>query len=139
MTKTVLSAAVVLLAALGACAERPEVDQIVQQTMIGLPASRILACLGAPARRLAIGATRILIYPGARAVVEGGPFSPGVNGLASGLTGGDRACNVDVVLTNGAVTQVYYTALDDGPLRLGERCVFAVRVCTDPGLVRAAY
>jgi len=139
MTKTFLAAAGVLLAALGACAERPEVDQIAQQKMIGLRASRILACLGAPAKKVAIGATRILIYPGARAVVDGGPFSPGVNGLASGFTGGDRACDVDVVLTNGAVTQIYYTAPDDGPLRLGERCVFAVSVCTDPGLVEAAH
>jgi hypothetical protein len=137
MNNALRSGALLVLAALGACAEKPEVDQIAQQRMIGLPARRILACLGPPARRIPIGATRILVYPGARAVVDGGLFSPGVNGLASGFTGGDRSCEVDVVLTNGAVTQVYYTAPDHGPLRLGERCVFPVRACTDPAVAAA--
>jgi len=138
MNRAFPTAAFVLIVGLGACADRPEVDQIAQRSMIGLPARRVLACLGAPARTIPIGATRIWIYPGASARVEGGPLSLGVNGLASGLTGGDRSCNLDVVLTNGAVSQIYYTAPDDGPLRLGESCAFAVRACVDPA-IRAAY
>jgi hypothetical protein len=37
-----------LMFALAACEERPEVDQIAQQSMIGLAKKKILACMGAP-------------------------------------------------------------------------------------------
>ena len=84
--------------------------------MIGLSARTVRACLGQPAKKLVAGSTQVWIYPVGAVWVEGGLFSPGVNGLAS-LFGNDVACNVQVVLTNAAVSEVNYSAPDGGPLR----------------------
>jgi hypothetical protein len=140
MRNAILSAAAVAFFAFaGGAAAQPEVDQIAQQQMIGLSKKTILACMGEPARRVKIGSTDIWTYPSGAAVVEGGIFSLGLNGMASALGGADAFCNVDVVMTNGAVSQVRYSAPDDGPLRLGEQCLFAVQNCEPPWVVRARY
>ena len=50
---------------MSACAERPEVDQIAQQDMIGLSKKDILACMGEPAARRGLGeGTEIWTYAG---------------------------------------------------------------------------
>jgi hypothetical protein len=141
MRIAILSAATVAFFALigGAAAWEPEGDQIAQQKMIGLSKKKILACMGAPAHRLRVGATEIWTYPLGAAVVEGGIFSPGLNGMASFFGGADAFCNVNVVTTNGAASQVYYSAPDGGPLRLGEQCLFKVQNCEQPWVVRARY
>jgi len=132
------AAAAALIAGAAHAGDYAEVDQIAQQKMIGLPAKAILTCMGQPARKLAVGSSRIWTYPSGSAAVDAGPFSLGVNGMASFL-GGDGFCNVNVVLTNATVSQIYYTAPDDGPLRLGEQCIFAVRACAELHVVRATY
>jgi hypothetical protein len=134
-----MAGAAALLALIACAGEAAEVDQIAQSRMIGLGARQIRACMGEPAAKLVVGSTQIWTYSHGSVRVEGGPFSPGVNGLAS-FFGNDRLCNVNVVLTNAAVSQINYTAPDGGPLRLGEQCIFAVRDCTEPPpAVRAAY
>ena len=142
MTSPFLAAAtaVGLFALLGAAAaSEPEVDQIAQQKMIGLSKKQLLACMGAPAHRMRIGSTEIWTYPTGSALVEGGIFSPGLNGMASFFGGADAFCNVNVVTTNGAASQIYYSAPDGGPLRLGEQCLFAAQNCEAPWVVRARY
>jgi hypothetical protein len=131
MRTTLRIVATLAALALGACiAERPEIDQVAQRGMIGLSKKHILACMGRPAHRVAVGSTDVWTYPVGRVDVEGGPLAPGVNGMASGLGGpADAACSVEIVMTNGAVSQVAYSAPDGGPLRLGERCLFPVRAC----------
>jgi hypothetical protein len=116
---------------LGACVEeRPEIDQIAQRGMIGLSKKHILACMGRPAHRVSIGSTDVWTYPVGQVDVEGGPLASGVNGMASGLGGpADATCSVEIVMTNGAVSQVAYSAPDGGPLMLGERCLFAASAC----------
>src|SRR5450432_1392152 len=120
--------------ALGACvAERPEVDQIAQRGMIGLSNKHVLACMGRPAHRVSFGSTDVWTYPVRQVDVEGGPLAPGVNAMASGLGGpSDPSCSVEIVMTNGAVSQVAYSAPDGGPLMLGERCLFAASACVRP-------
>jgi hypothetical protein len=133
------AAAAALVTLLVSAAWAQEVDQIAQSRMIGLKAKHVRACLGEPAHKLVVGSTQIWTYSRGSVWVEGGPFSPGVNGLAS-LFDNDRLCNVNVVLTNAAVSQINYTAPDGGPLRLGEQCIFPVRDCTERApVVRAGY
>lgn len=139
MKRIFLKAAAVALMALAAGAGvAAEVDQIAQSRMIGLSAKKLRACLGTPASKLKVGSTQIWTYAQGTVWVEGGPFSPGVNGMAS-LFGNDRACNVNVVLTNAAVSQINYAAPDGGPLRLGEQCLFPASDCAEPPAVRAGY
>jgi hypothetical protein len=133
-----LTAGAALVSLIVCAGEAAEVDQIAQSRMIGLSAKQIRACMGAPANKLVVGSTQIWTYSHGSVWVEGGPFSPGVNGLAS-LLDNDRLCNVNVVLTNAAVSQINYTAPDGGPLRLGEQCIFPVRDCTERAPVRAGY
>jgi hypothetical protein len=133
-----MTAAVALVALSAGAGAAAEVDQIAQSRMIGLSAKKLRACLGEPASKLKIGATQIWTYAQGTVWVEGGPLSPGVNGLAS-LFGNDRQCNVNIVLTNAAVSQINYAAPDGGPLRLGEQCDFAASDCAEPPAVRAGY
>src|SRR5882757_1700032 len=139
MKRTSMTVAVVaLLAPIAGAGAAAEVDQIAQAKMIGLSAKKIRACMGAPAAKTIVGSIQIWTYAQGSVWVEGGPFSPGVNGMAS-LFGNDRLCNVNFVLTNAAVSQVNYTAPDGGPLRLGEQCIFAVTDCAGPAATPGAY
>jgi hypothetical protein len=120
-----------------------EVDQIAQQKMIGLAKNKILACLGAPAKRVRIGATEIWTYPIGEAPFETLFFSPALSmGPAPPSAPSGASCNVNIVMTNGAVTQVVYHGGDGGPLPLGRECQFPVAACAEPAqpvVVRAAY
>ena len=120
-----------------------EVDQIAQQKMIGLAKKKILVCLGAPAKRVRIGSTDIWTYPIGQTIGDNPFFAPALSMAPSGVFGADNgACNVNIVMTNGAVSQVVYHAADGGPLPLGRQCLFAVENCTAPAapvVVRATY
>lgn len=120
-----------------------EVDQIAQQKMIGLSKKAIVACLGAPAKSVRIGATDIWTYPIGAAPFETLFFAPAFS-MAAGAPSGAEAgsCNVNIVLTNGAVSQVVYHGADGGPLQLGRQCLFAAQDCAAPAqppVVRARY
>jgi hypothetical protein len=120
-----------------------EVDQIAQQKMIGLSKKHIRICLGAPAKRVRIGSTDIWTYPIGQTIGDNPFFAPALSMAPSGVFGADNgACNVNIVMTNGAVSQVVYHAADGGPLPLGRQCLFPVENCTEPAesvVVRATY
>ena len=116
-------AALALCFALPACGmEWPENDQVAQAKMIGLSNRQIRACLGAPASRRAIGSTEIWSYAGGRTEIEGSGFA---------TSGNPRhpACRVNLVMTNGAVSQINYAGPAGDSLDLGERCVFPALAC----------
>ena len=80
----VQSARAALALALAACAEKPDVDQIAQMAMIGLAKRDILACLGEPARRRAVGeGTEIWTYPVGVTTTDTPPWGAGLNFAAS--------------------------------------------------------
>ncbi len=79
--------------------------------MIGLPKEQMLACMGAPTNKAAVGATEVWTYQ-----------SP--NNLATG-----RYCTVNVTISNGAVSGVNYLGPSGGPLSPNEQCAFAVAAC----------
>jgi hypothetical protein len=142
MKRTFITTGIAAFFAFAGCAAatEPEVDQIAQQKMIGLSKKKIVACLGAPAKRVRIGSTDIWTYPIGAAPFETLFFSPALSMAASGS--GSGSCDVDVILTNGAVSQVVYRGADGGPLPLGRECLFQVQNCTEPAapfVVRATY
>lgn len=112
--------------ALGACAEKPEVDQIAQTAMIGLSGRDIQACLGAPASRRAVAqATEIWTYPVGYTTSDAPPWAAGIDFAAVARP----ACDVRLVMTGGHVSQVTYALPDGRALPLGRRCAFTARLC----------
>jgi hypothetical protein len=121
-----------LLAALtlAGCESQPlEVDQVAQQSMIGLSNRDILACLGKPPNRSRAGeGSEIWTYVGGQMRGYGPQWAIGLNTNLIPFTppGG---CDVVLVMTNARVSQVGYAAIDGGALPLGRECVFPVERC----------
>ena len=123
MRKAWIAASVILCLGLCGCGtEWPEVDQVAQAKMIGLSKNKIRACLGPPDWRKSISSTEIWSYGSGVTRVDGEGFA------TFGYPRHPR-CRVNVVMTNGAVSQVNYAGLAGDSLDLGERCVFPVAAC----------
>ncbi len=112
--------------ALAACAASPEPDQIAQADMIGLSAKQIRACMGPPMRRRAVAqATEIWTYAGMTSTAT----PPWAAGLDLAAARGPEACDVKLVMTNGAVSQVTYALADGRGLPSGRECAFTPEPC----------
>jgi hypothetical protein len=113
---------------LGGC-QPLEVDQVAQQSMIGLSKRDILACFGEPAGRAKAGqATEIWTYVGGRMRGYGPQWAIGLNtNLVPFAPPG--SCDVVLVMTNARVSEVGYAAVDGGALPLGQECLFSVERC----------
>ena len=120
-------AAILALLALGGCGlEKPETDQIAQAKMIGLPKKKIIACMGKPASRRAIGSTEIWSYPVGAVEIQGQGFA------TFGFPRHGGACTVNVIMTAGLVSQIAYSGPAGDRLDLGEYCRFAAQDCVWP-------
>jgi hypothetical protein len=119
------------LLALTACAPKTEVDQLAQHGMIGLSQTRILACLGEPAKRRRVGFEDVWTFPIGQMRNEGGPRALGLNKYSSPFPP-SRLCNVIIVIDRYGVSQVRYAGPDDAELPLGQLCEFPVRNCVGP-------
>jgi hypothetical protein len=126
-TNTAIRLAPVFALALAACAERPDVDQIAQMDMIGLSKTDILACMGPPAQRHALGeGTEIWTYAVGYTTTDSPPWTAGLN---FSLSAKPAPCDVRVVMTNAHVSQVGYGMPDGRALPSGRQCTFAVEAC----------
>jgi len=113
--------------ALASCAQTPGVDQIAQMAMIGLSKRDIMACMGEPVGRRALGeGTEIWSYPVGVTTTETPPWGAGLNLAASQAS---LPCDVRVVMTNAHVSQVTYVLPNGRPLPSGRQCSFAVEAC----------
>ena len=126
-----LGVLLVLMASSAAGASEPEVDQLAQRGMIGLSETRILACLGEPAKRRRVGFEEVWTYPIGQMRTEGGPLALGLNKYSSPFPP-SRLCNVQIVIDRHGVSQVVYAGPDGAALPLGQVCEFPVRSCVDP-------
>ena len=126
MTRWFCLAALAL--ACSGCGEKPEVDQLAQAGMINRPARAVRACVGRPHAVRSIDGTQIWTYRIGTVRSDAWPMPPpGSPDFVS-----HAVCNVVVVLTQGRVSQVYYTGPTGDHLGMGERCEFQVRACVDP-------
>ena len=128
MSKSVAALSLIVALALGGC-QPLEVDQVAQQSMIGLSKRDILACLGQPAQRVPSGqATEIWTYTGGQMRGYGPQWAIGLNTNLVPLAP-PGPCDVVLVMTNARVSEVGYTAVEGGGLPLGQECVFPVERC----------
>ena len=125
MKRALMIAATLASSVVGARAWQPNLDQIAQARMIGLSRHEIRACMGEPIRRRSVGATSIWWFASDTVRIEG-------EGFATFGYKRHSLCDVEIVLTNGKVSQVTYTGPDTDPLDLGERCDFDVGRCVGP-------
>jgi hypothetical protein len=128
LRKSVAAVGLVIMLALSGC-QPLEVDQVAQQSMIGLSKRDILACMGQPAQRVSSGqATEIWTYTGGQMRGYGPQWAIGLNTNLFPFTPGG-SCDVVLIMTNARVSQVGYTAVDGSGLPLGRECVFSVESC----------
>jgi hypothetical protein len=126
MRKAWIAASLGLSIGVGACGmEWPEPDQVAQAKMIGLSKAKIRACLGPPDWRKSVSATEIWSYGFGATQIEG-------QGFATSGNPRHPRCRVNIVMTNGVVSQVNYAGLAGDSLDLGERCAFPVAACAGP-------
>ena len=128
MRRSVAGVALVVVLALSGC-QPLEVDQVAQQSMIGLSKRDILACFGQPAQRVPSGqGTEIWTYVGGQMRGYGPQWALLLNTNLVPFTPAG-SCDVVLIMTNARVSEVGYTAVDGGGLPLGRECVFPVERC----------
>jgi hypothetical protein len=130
LSKSIAALGLIAALALEACqGEKLETDQIAQQSMIGLAARDIRACLGEPRNRAPAGqATEIWTYSSGQLRGYGPQWALLLNTNLPPFGGAGR-CSVTLVMTNARVSQVGYAAVDGGALPLGQECLFPVERC----------
>jgi hypothetical protein len=113
---------------LGGC-QPLEVDQVAQQSLIGLKARDIRACLGPPSNRAPYGqGTEIWTYADGQMRGYGPQWALLLNTNLPPF-GGAGICEVRLVMTNARVTQVAYAGGGGEALPLGQECLFPVEAC----------
>ena len=113
---------------LGGC-QNLEVDQVAQQSLIGLKARDIRACLGPPRDPAAVGqATEIWTYANGETRGYGPQWALLINTNLPPFAW-PESCETRFVMTNGRVSQVTYAAADGEALPLGQECLFPVEAC----------
>jgi hypothetical protein len=98
----------------GCSLERAQIANEAPNKMIGLSTEQVLACMGAPTKQAATGATEVWSY-------DSGNSAAGINSV--------RNCTVNVVMTAGRVSSVNYVGDTGGLITQGEQCAFAVQNC----------
>jgi hypothetical protein len=119
-----------LAVALSGCAiQRAQVAQDARVQMVGMSKEQILTCMGPPANKAAEGQTEVWSYnSGDGTVVASGSVS---YGNFSG-TSSRRFCQINLVITGGAVASVNYQGPTGGLITAGEQCAYAVDACVKP-------
>lgn len=130
----------------GCAIQRAQVAHDARSKLIGMSKEEILACMGAPNRKAAEGATEVWSYAsgdGRTTVVGSGTSHTDVSvsgnqNSASGtastaqtsfLTSRQRYCTVNIAMTDGHVSRVNYIGPTGDLLTAGEQCAFAVQNC----------
>ena len=121
---------VALAVAVSGCAiQRAQVAQDARVQMVGMSKEQVLVCMGPPANKAAEGQTEVWSYnSGNGMVVASGSIS---SGNFSG-TSSRRFCQINVVISGGAVSAVNYQGPTGGLITAGEQCAYAVDACVKP-------
>ena len=130
VSKSVATLGLIAALMLGGC-QPLEVDQVAQQSMIGLTERDILACLWRAGRNRAPGRPgdrNLDLCRRANARLWTAMGDPPQHQSACPL-GGTGTCDVMLVMTNARVSQVGYAGVDGQALPLGQECLFSVEAC----------
>jgi hypothetical protein len=121
---------VAVAVALGGCAiQRAQIAQDARVQMVGLTKEQVLVCMGPPAGKAAEGQTEVWSYnSGDGTTIASGSVSYGnFSGVSS-----RRFCQINVVISSGAVSAVNYQGPTGGLITAGEQCAYAVDACVKP-------
>lgn len=127
MSLKVLLAMAFSLALAGCAVERAVVANQAQNQMVGLTKEQVLACMGPPINHAAVGQTEVWTYNSGN-----GRTDTRINGGAFSATAisTQRSCTINVVMTDGRVSNVNYSGPTGGLITGGEQCAYAVQNCT---------
>lgn len=108
---------VALGAALSGCAlQRAQIAQDARAQMVGMSREQVLVCMGPPANKAAEGQTEVWSYnSGDGTTIASGSVS---SGTFSG-TSSRRFCQINVVMSGGAVSAVNYQGPTGGLITAG--------------------
>ena len=114
--------------------QRAEVAAYAKAKMVGMSKEQVLACMGAPPQRAAVGQTEVWSYPsgGDTSTVSTASGSIDASGNANAFGSSHsshRYCIVNVVMTEDRVSAVNYTGRTGGLATQSEQCAFAVQNC----------
>jgi hypothetical protein len=121
---------VAVAVALSGCAiQRAQIAQDARVQMVGLTKEQVLVCMGPPAGKAAEGQTEVWSYnSGDGTTIASGSVSYGnFSGVSS-----RRFCQINVVISSGAVSAVNYQGPTGGLITAGEQCAYAVDACVKP-------
>ena len=97
--------------------------------MVGLSKEQVLVCMGPPASKAAEGKTEVWSYNSGdgTTIASGTVSSANFSGVSS-----RRFCQINVVMSGGAVSAVNYQGPTGGLITAGEQCAYAVDACVKP-------
>jgi hypothetical protein len=130
ISNTRILAFVAVAVALGGCAiQRAQIAQDARVQMVGLTKEQVLVCMGPPAGKAAEGQTEVWSYhSGDGTTIASGSVSYGnFSGVSS-----RRFCQINVVISRGAVSAVNYQGPTGGLITAGEQCAYAIDACVKP-------
>lgn len=124
-----LGIAALAVAVSGWALQRAQMAQDARIQMVGMSREQVLACMGPPANKAAEGQTEVWSF-------NSGDGTVLVSGSASyGSFSGNssrRFCQINVVMSGGAVASVNYQGPTGGLITAGEQCAYAVDACVKP-------
>jgi hypothetical protein len=125
----VLGTAVLAIAVSGCAIQRAQVARDARVQMVGMSKEQVLTCMGPPANKAAEGQTEVWSYNASDGtVVVSGSTSYGTFSGSSAR----RFCQINVVMSGGAVASVNYQGPTGGLITAGEQCAYAVDACVKP-------
>jgi hypothetical protein len=126
----------VCIAVLCGCAsiQRSQLAQDAKQRLVGMRDEQVLACMGPPHNRSAIGATEVWQYQSGNGHVDVNRVASvsGSYGMATGSSSAvasQRLCTINIAMTNQQVQSVTYLGPTGGLMTAGEQCAFALQGC----------
>jgi hypothetical protein len=120
---------------IGSCSfQRAQVATDAKAKMVGMSKEQVLACMGPPSGRAAVGQTEVWSYPSGGDTSTFSTASGSIDASGNANAFGTsrtlhRYCVVNVVMTEDRVSAVNYNGRTGGWATHGEQCAFAVQNC----------
>jgi hypothetical protein len=121
----------VLLAFCGCAIQRALEAQDAKEQLVGMSDEKILACMGPPHNRSAVGGTEVWQYGSGdnSTTAVGNANAWGGGMVTASVSTSSRYCMINIAMANHVVRSVNYSGPTGGLVTEGEQCAFAVKAC----------
>jgi len=99
----------------------------IPHSMIGMPKTYVLSCMGTPSNSTISGGTEVLSYH-TGSVATNSNEQAGSN-VVHIETLQSPICKIDITLTRGRVSNVQYNGLHGAPTMVAKQCAYAIENC----------